>query len=86
MATDPEARARVYERAQRCCEYCHLPERHSPIARLQIEHIIPKKHGGSDAEDNLAAACIDWIQHSFCLLFELVRIARSVILSIKHGR
>ena len=26
---------------------------------LQTEHVIPKKHGGTDTEDNLALACID---------------------------
>ncbi len=31
----------------------------SPLAPLQVEHVIPRKHGGADAHDNLAAACID---------------------------
>lgn len=30
----------------------------SPLP-LQIEHVIPHKHGGSDSLDNLALACID---------------------------
>jgi hypothetical protein len=31
----------------------------SPLAALQIEHILPRKHGGDDDADNLALACID---------------------------
>jgi hypothetical protein len=30
---------------------------------LQIEHIIPRKHGGSDDLNNLALACIDCNLH-----------------------
>ncbi len=26
---------------------------------LQVEHVVPRKHGGSDEVENLAAACID---------------------------
>ncbi len=33
------------------------------MAPLQIEHIIPKKHGGSDEIENLALACIDCNLH-----------------------
>jgi len=29
------------------------------VAQLQIEHIIPRKHGGGDEVHNLALACID---------------------------
>jgi hypothetical protein len=35
-----------------------LPQEWSPLARLQIEHITPRKHGGSDDDGNLALACI----------------------------
>ena len=49
----------VRQRANSRCEYCQLSEQHSPVARLQIEHIRPKKHGGSDSINNLALACID---------------------------
>jgi hypothetical protein len=31
----------------------------SPLVRLQLEHVIPRKHGGSDELENLALACID---------------------------
>jgi hypothetical protein len=35
----------------------------SPLAALHVEHIIPKKHGGSDDLSNLALACIDCNLH-----------------------
>ena len=56
---DTSTRALVRERAGNRCEYCQLHQDDSPLAALHIEHIIPKKHGGSDAMDNLALACID---------------------------
>jgi 5-methylcytosine-specific restriction endonuclease McrA len=49
----------VRQRAGLHCEYCQLPESLSPLARLQIEHIRPIKHGGTDDVENLALACID---------------------------
>ena len=56
---DTSTRALVRERAGNRCEYCQLHQDDSPLAALHIEHIIPKKHGGSDDIDNLALACID---------------------------
>ena len=56
---DAATRMLVRSRAADRCEYCQLPEEHSPVARLQIEHIRPRKHGGTDDEINLALACID---------------------------
>ena len=56
---DSTARAFVRQRAGNCCEYCQRHQDDSPLAPLQIEHVIPKKHGGSDDIDNLALACID---------------------------
>jgi hypothetical protein len=35
-----------------------LAEAQSPLARLQVEHIVPRKHGGGDEPANLALACI----------------------------
>jgi hypothetical protein len=49
----------VRKRANFTCEYCQLAESNSPLARLQIEHVRPKKHGGGDEPGNLALACID---------------------------
>ena len=56
---DRQPRQFVRDRAGDKCEYCQLPQRMSPVAQLQIEHIIPRKHGGGDDEQNLALACID---------------------------
>jgi len=56
---DSITRNAVRIRAADQCEYCQLAERHSPVARLQIEHIRPRKHGGTDELENLALACID---------------------------
>ena|SRR5215813_1551344 len=46
---DTSTRALVRERAGNRCEYCQLHQDDSPLAVLHIEHIIPKKHGGSTA-------------------------------------
>ncbi len=56
---DRATRQLVRDRAGLRCEYCQLPESLSPLARLQIEHIRPIKHGGTDDVENLALACID---------------------------
>ncbi|HVJ68392.1 MAG TPA: HNH endonuclease [Caulifigura sp.] len=53
-----ELRRSVRQRALHCCEYCGLPEQDSPIVGHQVEHIIPRKHGGSDDPENLALACV----------------------------
>jgi hypothetical protein len=60
---DTSTRALVRERAGNRCEYCQLHQDDSPLAALHIEHIIPKKHGGSDASNNLALACLDCNLH-----------------------
>lgn len=52
-------RQTVRERANKCCEYCGLRQKDSLLAALHVEHIIPKKHGGTDELENLALACID---------------------------
>jgi len=56
---DAATRKAVRDRAGDRCEYCCLHQDHSPLAKLQFEHIIPKKHRGTDDLDNLALACID---------------------------
>ena len=56
---DRKTREFVRDRAKNCCEYCLLPQCLSPVARLQLEHIVPRKHGGGDEVENLALACID---------------------------
>ena len=46
----------VAERAGERCEYCHAPERVFNFA-FEVEHILPRSAGGTDALDNLALAC-----------------------------
>ena len=56
-------KALVRQRAGNMCEYCKLHQDDSPLAVLHVEHVIPKKHGGGDDEENLALACIDCNLH-----------------------
>jgi hypothetical protein len=46
----------VRERAGGCCEYCRLAQSGS-FARFHVDHIIARKHGGTDADENLCLAC-----------------------------
>ena len=55
---DAETRRTVRERADDRCEYCQLRQEHAQLWRHQIEHIIPRKHRGTDDLDNLAWACV----------------------------
>ena len=60
---DAELRAAVRQRAAQTCEYCQRRQIDSPLIPLQIEHILPRKHGGSDSLENLALACADCNLH-----------------------
>ena len=60
---DAATRRFVRERAGHLCEYCGLTQEQSPLAALQVEHVIPKKHFGGDDPENLALACIDCNLH-----------------------
>jgi hypothetical protein len=60
---DAATRRFVRERAGHRCEYCGLTQEQSPLAALQVEHVIPKKHFGGDDPENLALACIDCNLH-----------------------
>src|SRR4051812_5231089 len=53
---DSATRDLVRERAGRRCEYCLLSQNHCELTH-HIEHIVPRKHGGSDDAANLALAC-----------------------------
>ena len=59
---DAELRRRVRERAHGRCEYCRMGQDFDELT-FQIEHILPKKHHGSDNEDNLALACFACNNH-----------------------
>lgn len=58
-----QIKAHVRERAANRCEYCQLHADDSPLARLQIDHIVPQKHGGETDLQNLALACVDCNLH-----------------------
>ena len=51
--------------------YCRLWQEHEPFVRFQVEHIIPQKHGGSDALGNLALACYFCNTHKSSNLTEI---------------
>ncbi len=44
-------------RSGRRCEYCRLHESDLPLFPFHIEHILPKKHGGTDDPKTLAWSC-----------------------------
>ena len=57
MPTIPEAvRQQVFAEADHRCEYCQTSRRLTGMP-LVIDHIIPLAADGSDARENLAAAC-----------------------------
>lgn len=53
---DDATRSFVAERAGRRCEYCLFNE-DDDVDFFHVEHVVAKKHGGSDDTDNLAFAC-----------------------------
>jgi hypothetical protein len=56
---DGLVRRRVRDRAQDRCEYCLRAQSTSLLIPFHVEHIIPRKHGGLDSEENLALACAE---------------------------
>jgi hypothetical protein len=56
MTVSAAERRFVRDRANDCCEYCRLPA-HGGTAPFHVDHIIPRKHGGTDDADNLCLAC-----------------------------
>jgi hypothetical protein len=54
IAAEVERRVRAAARDR--CGYCLSPQR-LVMARLEIEHIIPRAKGGSDDENNLWLSC-----------------------------
>lgn len=54
---DSAVRALVWRRAASRCEYCRLAQTDTPFRTFHIDHIVPRKHDGSEDPDNLALAC-----------------------------
>lgn len=53
---DAETKTLVWTRAEGRCEYCRIQQAHVELTH-HIEHIIARKHGGSDDPSNLCVAC-----------------------------
>jgi 5-methylcytosine-specific restriction endonuclease McrA len=60
---DAALRAAVRQRADDRCEYCQRRQADSPLIPLQVDHVVPRKHGGTDEFDNLALACAECNLH-----------------------
>lgn len=52
----------VRDRASGYCEYCMISD-HLHDQPFHIDHIMSRKHGGSDELNNLAYACLDCNLH-----------------------
>src|ERR1051325_3418766 len=48
------ARDQVRQRAGNRCEYCRLRQDNDRFHPFHVEHIVPRKHRGADALENLA--------------------------------
>ena len=55
--TTAATRRFVRLRAKSRCEYCLMYEDDEPFFAFHLEHIIAKKHGGTDDLENLAWRC-----------------------------
>lgn len=56
-AVSDRLRAQVARRARYRCEYCGLPERFAGH-RHEVDHVVPRQHGGVTDLANLAFACL----------------------------
>lgn len=54
MALTPMKRFTVLQRDGFVCRYCGA---HPPSVDLEVDHIVPRKAGGSDDTENLITAC-----------------------------
>lgn len=52
-----DLRQLVLTRAAHCCEYCLVDQADTPD-KLEIDHLIARKHGGQSVAENLALACL----------------------------
>ncbi len=52
----------VLRRAGYACEYCLLPQSLHP-GSYEVEHVIPKQHGGRTVLSNLACSCLHYNRH-----------------------
>lgn len=79
MSRVPARLARlIRERAGHRCEYCRLPALASQ-APFEVEHVIPRKHAGATAPDNLALACLHCNRHKGVNLSGLLPPGRTLV-------
>ncbi len=50
-------RALILQRALNRCEYCQINDVHDATVH-EVEHIVPRKHGGLTEPQNLALGCL----------------------------
>ena len=62
---DPRTRELVRQRADRRCEYCHLPENAVQYLVYHVDHIVAKQHVDEVTDDprSLAWACSECNYH-----------------------
>jgi HNH endonuclease len=56
---DAAVRALIRERAGRRCEYCRLHENDADFFSFHVDHVVARKHGGTDDPDSLCFACAE---------------------------
>lgn len=54
MSIGNKLRYQVLRRDNYTCRYCGA---YAPFARLVVDHVTPRKHGGPDVAENLVTAC-----------------------------
>jgi len=59
---DERLEREVRQRAHEACEYCRLPAGVHPTP-FEIEHVIPRQHGGRSLLNNFAYACLHCNRH-----------------------
>jgi hypothetical protein len=58
MSLSQTLKREVHQRAGGCCEYCKLSAEDA-VVPFHVDHIIPRKHDGTDDQSNLCLACFD---------------------------
>lgn len=56
MSVPRRVRFEILRRDNHACRYCGAK---APRVELEVDHVIPRHHGGTDARWNLTAACVD---------------------------
>jgi 5-methylcytosine-specific restriction endonuclease McrA len=70
---DAAVRELVRHRAGNRCEYCRVKQEYLSFSSFEVEHIIPRKHGGDDNPTNLALAAVAFLT-SVSMTIEMPRL------------